>query len=157
MAIDVEVLQEIERPREEVARYAMAPENEPVWIGGIQESRMVSEPPVRVGSEVERIAAFMGKRIEYALRVTEHEPGRIIVMESSRGPFPMRVTYAFEDAPGGCRVRNRVEGETAGFYALAAPLMAAAVRRSLRRDLKTLKRVMEGGAVAASSVAAQGA
>src|SRR5919108_612657 len=72
----------------------------------------VTEPPVRVGTEVARVAGFMGRRIDYALKVVEHEPGRRIVMDSVRGPFPMRVTYAFEDAPGGgTRVRNRVEGE----------------------------------------------
>jgi uncharacterized membrane protein len=144
--MDVQVEQVIARPREEVARYAMAPENEPEWIGGIKESRMVTDPPVRVGTEVERVAGFLGKRIDYALKVTEHESGRIIVMDSVRGPFRMRVTYAFEDAPGGgTRVINRVEGESSGFYGLADPLMAIQVRRSLRRDLRTLKRLMESG------------
>lgn len=145
--MDVQVEQVIDRPREEVARYAMAPENEPVWIGGIRQSRMLSEPPVRVGTEVERIASFLGKRIEYALRVVEHEPGKRIVMDSIRGPFAMRVTYAFADEPaGGTRVTNRVEGETGGFYGLAAPLMAGAVKRSLQRDLRTLKRIVESSA-----------
>jgi uncharacterized membrane protein len=144
--VDVTVEQVIERPREEVARYAMTPENEPLWIGGITQSRMVTDPPVRIGTEVARVAAFLGRRIDYALEVVEHEPGRIIVMDAVRGPFPMRVTYAFDDAPGGgTLVRNRVEGEATGFYGLAAPLMSAAVRRSLRRDLRALKRILEDG------------
>ena len=147
--MDVQVQRVIERPREEVARYAMAPEHEPAWIGGIKESRMVTEPPVRVGTEVERVATFLGKRIDYALKVTEHEPGRVIVMDSVRGPLRMRVTYAFEDAPGGgTRVINHVEGESSGFYGLADPLIALQVRRSLRRDLHTLKRLMETGTAA---------
>jgi carbon monoxide dehydrogenase subunit G len=142
--MDVQVEETIARPREDVARFAMAPENETRWIGGIKESRMLTEPPLAVGSEVARVASFLGRRIDYALRVIEHEPGRIIVMDSVRGPFPMRVTYAFaDDSAGGTRVRNRVEGEATGFYGLAAPLMSAAVRRSLRGDLRTLKRIME--------------
>jgi hypothetical protein len=144
--MDVQVEQVIEREREEVARYAMAPENEPAWIGGIKESRMVTAPPLGVGTEVERVASFLGRRIEYALKVMQHEPGRIIVMDSVRGPFKMRVTYAFEDEAGsGTRVINRVEGESSGFYGLADALMAVQVRRSLRRDLKTLKRLLENG------------
>lgn len=144
--MDVQVEQVIERPREEVARYAMAPENEPVWIGGIKESHIVTEPPVRVGTEVARVASFLGKRIDYALKVTEHEPGRVIVMDSVRGPFRMRVTYAFEDTGAGAtRVINRVEGESSGFYGLGDSLMAIQVRRSLRRDLKTLKKLLEAG------------
>ena len=38
----------------------------------------------------------------------------------------------------------RVEGDVGRFYALAAPLLGVAVRRSITRDLRNLKRVMEG-------------
>ena len=146
MGMDVQVEQTISQGREEVARFAMAPENETAWIGGIKESRKLTEGEVGVGAEVERVASFLGKRIEYALKVTNYAPGRIIVMDSVRGPFKMRVTYAFEDAPGGgTRVINRVEGESSGFYGLADAIMAIQVKRSLRRDLRTLKRLMENG------------
>ena len=50
--MDVQVEQLIDRPRDAVARYAMVPENEPVWIGGVKESHMVTDPPVRVGTTV---------------------------------------------------------------------------------------------------------
>jgi uncharacterized membrane protein len=41
-------------------------------------------------------------------------------------------------------VSVRVEGNAGRFYALAAPLLGVAVRRSITRDLRNLKRVMEG-------------
>lgn len=146
MPIDIVAETVIDRPRDAVARFAMDPANETRWIGGIRSSRQLTDGPIGAGAEVERVAAFLGRRIEYVLRVVEHEPTRLIVMASSRGPFPMRVTYAFADADGGgTRVHNRVQGETAGFYRLAAPLMAGQVRRSLARDLATLKRLMEAG------------
>jgi hypothetical protein len=148
LAIDVTVDTAISRPREAVARYAMSPSNETTWISGIQYSRMLTDPPVAVGTRVERVAAFLGKRIEYVMEVVEHDPVRHIVMESKRSPFPMRVTYAFEDLDGGTLARLRVQGESGGFYRLAEPLMAGAVRRSLRKDLKNLKQILErdGGA-----------
>ena len=150
MAIDVRVDTLIRRPPAEVARYAMAPENEPVWISGITHSKLLTDPPVRVGTQVERVAGFLGKRIEYVLGVVEHEPARRIVMETVRGPFPMRVTYAFEDEGGDTRARLRVQGETGGFYSrLADPLMGGQVRRSLTKDLTNLKRLTEGMATAA--------
>jgi hypothetical protein len=37
----------------------------------------------------------------------------------------------------------RVEGDAGRFYALLAPLLGVAVRRSITRDLRTLKRVLE--------------
>ena len=52
----------IQRSREEVARYAINPENDPVWIGGI--ATLLGAPPLRSGSRVQRVAKFLGRRIE---------------------------------------------------------------------------------------------
>jgi hypothetical protein len=60
----------------------------------------------------------------------------------------MRVTYSFDAVGDGTRVTNRVQGDTGGFYRLAGPLMKQAVKRSLTRDLATLKRLLEGAGLA---------
>ena len=70
-------------------------------------------------------------------------------MGSVRSPFPMRVTYGFEDAGQATEVSVRVEGDASRAYRLADPVMATLVRRSVRRDLRTLKRVLENGAAQA--------
>ncbi len=49
MDIDVSAEVVIDRPRQEVASYVENPENEPVWIGGIVESKPLTDPPVGVG------------------------------------------------------------------------------------------------------------
>jgi hypothetical protein len=67
-------------------------------------------------------------------------------MRSVRSPFPMRVTYGFDDAgDAATEVSVRVEGDASRLYRLADPLMAWLVRRSVRRDLRSLKRVLEDG------------
>jgi uncharacterized membrane protein len=67
-----------------------------------------------------------------------------MAMRSVRAPFPMRVTYRFHDAGGDAtEVSVRVEGDTGRFDALVGPFLARAVHRSVRRDLRTLKRVLE--------------
>jgi hypothetical protein len=61
----------------------------------------------------------------------------------------METTYAWEDAPGGgTRMSLRNRGEPAGFSKVAAPVLAAAMRRANRADLRRLKRLLEarGGA-----------
>ena len=143
MAVDVTVDIIIDRPRGDVTAYAMNPDNDPVWISGIQHARMLTEPPLAIGTRVERMAAFLGKRIEYVLEVVEHDPQKLLAMRSVKGPFPMRVTYEFEEAGGGTLARIHIQGETSGFYRLAAPLMSRAVKRNVTNDLRALKRLLE--------------
>lgn len=147
MSTDVAVERRIERPREEVAAYASDWRNDEEWIGALDEVRLVQEEPLQVA----RVAGFLGKRIEYVNEVVEHEPGRRLVMRSVKAPFPMTVTYEFEDAGnGGSVMRIRTQGDASGFYRVAGPLLARAVKRGLERDLATLKERLEGGPRAAA-------
>lgn len=145
MAIDVSAESVIRRSPAEVAAFALAPENEPRWISGIRSARLLTEPPVGVGTEVARVAGFLGRRIEYVLRVVDFDSAHRVVMDTVRGPFPMRVTYTFADSDGQTLARLRVEGEAGGFYRAAEPLLAASVRRSLTKDLRNLKNLLENG------------
>lgn len=148
MTTDVSVERRIERPREEVAAYAADWRNDEEWIGALDEVRLVQEEPLQVA----RVASFLGKRIEYVNEVVEHDPGRRLVMRSVKAPFPMTVTYEFEDAgEGGSVMRIRTQGDASGFYRIAAPLLSRAVKRGLDRDLATLKERLEAGPRAAAS------
>ena len=144
MSVDVTVEQPIAAPREEVAAFAMDPRNDRRWIGALSEVRVLDEGPVGPGTRVERIAHFLGRRIEYVNEITELEPGRRLAMRSVKAPFPLQVTYEFEDADGGGTLaRIRTGGETGRYYAFAGPLLGAMVKRGVARDLRTLKRLME--------------
>jgi uncharacterized membrane protein len=144
VATDVRAVIDVARPREQVAAYLRDPGNDPSWIGGLRSARLVTDPPVGVGSRVERVASFLGRRIEYLNEITELTATRL-AMRSVRSPFPMRVTYGFEDTGQATEVSVRVEGDARRAYRLADPIMAALLRRSVRRDLRTLKRVLETG------------
>ena len=92
------------------------------------------------------MASFLGRRIEYLNEITELS-GTRLAMRSVRSPFPMRVTYGFDDAADDAtEVSVRVEGDASRLYRLADPLLAVLVRRSVQRDLRTLKRLLEDGA-----------
>jgi uncharacterized membrane protein len=146
--IDVTARVEVRRPRTEVAAFMTDPANDPAWIGGVREVRVETPPPLRAGSRVARVAAFLGRRVEYVNEITELDPGRVLDMRSVKAPFPMRVTYSFEDRdPGadgaGTVVRNRVQGDPGGFFALFGPLLAPLVRRSVQGDLERLRDLLE--------------
>ena len=143
MAVDVTATTSIDRPSDQVAAYLRDPANDTTWIGGLRSARLLTPGPVTVGSQVERVAGFLGRRVHYVNEITELTADRL-AMRSVRSPFPMRVTYGHRDAGDSTTdVSVRVQGDAARFYALVAPLLGLAVRRSITRDLRNLERVLE--------------
>lgn len=134
---------EISRPRADVARYMFDWRNDPEWIGGISEARLISDGEFGVGSRVERVASFMGRRVEYVLEVEEYDPQARVAMRSVKGPFPMTVAYELEDAGARTRARVRVGGDASGFYRIAGPILNRAAARSIAGDLERLKQLLE--------------
>ena len=145
MAIDVKVEVFIHRSREDVTSYAMNPDNDPVWISGIVEAKMLTDPPLGRGTQVSRVARFLGKRIEYVLEVVDYDPSSLMQMKSVKGPFPMEVFYQFEEADEATLARIRVQGEASGFFRIAGPIMARSVKKNITNDLKALKLLLESG------------
>jgi uncharacterized protein YndB with AHSA1/START domain len=143
MAVDVVTEVEIARPREEVAAYASDPSN--AWYENIQRVEWETELPLRVGSRVSFVARFLGRTLAYTYEIRELVDGERLVMRTADGPFPMETTYAWSDAGGGTRMTLRNRGEPSGFAGVAAPAMAAAMRRANRKDLARLKTILEAG------------
>jgi uncharacterized membrane protein len=144
MAVTVETQIEIDRPRSEVSAYAADPDNATSWYQNIKSVEWKSPKPLAVGSRVALVAQFLGRRLAYTYEIKEWVPGERFVQSTSEGPFPMETTYTWEDAPGGgteMRLRNR--GEPSGFSKVATPMMASAMRRANRKDLKRLKAILE--------------
>ena len=77
MARDVDVLTEtvIRRPRAEVAAYAGDPANAPEWYVNIRSVAWRTPPPVAVGSRMDFVAHFLGRRLAYTYEVTDLLPG----------------------------------------------------------------------------------
>lgn len=124
----------------------MAPDNTPAWYENIVAVEWKSEPPLAVGSRLAFVARPLGRRLAYTYEVRELVPGERLVMGTAEGPFPMETTYEWVDAPGGgTRMTLRNRGRPSGFAAIAAPVLAAAMRRANRKDLARLKRVVEAG------------
>jgi uncharacterized protein YndB with AHSA1/START domain len=142
MNVDVTAEVQVRRPRDEVAAYMTDPANDREWIGGLREARVVGGGPLTEGSRVARVASFMGRKVEYVNEITTLEPGRMLEMRSVKAPFPMQITYTFEDRDGGTLVRNHVRGG-GGLFSLGSPLFAPLVRRNVRKDLERLRELLE--------------
>lgn len=141
--VDVEVSTTIRRPRAEVAAYAADPETAPQWYQNIVGSAYRTPKPLAAGSEVDFTARFLGKTLDYTYRVEEFVPGERLIMATAQGLFPMRTTYIWEDAGDGTLMTLRNEGGPTGIAALADPLMALIVRRTIAKELGRLKAILE--------------
>jgi uncharacterized membrane protein len=145
MAVDVSTEIVILRPRDRVASYAGDPSNAPEWYVNIDSVEWRTEPPVAVGSRLAFVAHFLGRRLSYTYEVVVLVPGERLVMRTAEGPFPMETTYTWQaHGDGSTRMTLRNRGEPTGFSKIAAPLMAAAMRRANRKDLARLKAIVEG-------------
>jgi uncharacterized membrane protein len=144
MAVDVLTEIVIDRPRDEVASFAADPSNAPRWYANIKSVEWKTPPPIEVGSHLAFVAQFLGRRLAYTYEIVELVPGKRLVMRTAEGPFPMETTYTFESmSETATRMTLRNRGEPSGFLRIAAPFMAAAMRRANRKDLASLKSVLE--------------
>lgn len=143
MAVDVTVETRIERPVEEVAAFAGDPSNAPSWYVNIESVHWQTPPPVQVGSRMDFVATFLGRRIEYTYEVVDLAQGERLVMRTAQGPFPMQTTYTWQAADRGTRMTLRNNGSPSGFARVAAPVMELAMRRAMTKDLAALKRRLE--------------
>ena len=144
MNVDVQTEIVIDRPVDEVARYAGDPSNAPEWYANIESVDWQTPPPAAVGSRMTFVARFLGRRLVYTYELVELLPGERLVMRTAQGPFPMETTYTWAAAgPGKTRMTLRNRGEPAGFSKALAPFMAPAMRRANRKDLANIKAIME--------------
>lgn len=146
MTVDVETSIEIGVARDRVAAFASDPGNAPRWYANISSVAWETPPPATVGSRIAFVAHFLGRSIVYTYEVRELVEAERFVMSTAEGPFPMQTTYTWADTPvGGTRMTLRNQGEPSGFGQLAAPVLAAAMRRANRKDLEALKSLLENG------------
>jgi uncharacterized membrane protein len=145
MPVDVLTEIVIDRPVAEVSAFAAEPDNAPRWYVNIKSVEWKSERPVRVGARVAFVAQFLGRRIAYTYELFDYVPGERLVMRTEQGPFPMETTYTWKArGPDQTEMTLRNRGEPSGFGKVAAPMMAAAMKRANQKDLAALKALLEG-------------
>lgn len=143
--VDVQAEIHLRVPRADVAAFAASPDNAPAWYRNIFSARWLSEPPLRLGSKVAFTAHFLGRALDYTYEIVELVPGEKLVMRTSQGPFLMQTTYTWSDDGNGTFMTLRNNGEPRGFSVVAGALMAPMMRRAMRKDLATLKEILETG------------
>lgn len=122
----------------------MDPETAPEWYENIDSVEWKTPKPVRIGSKMDFVARFLGRRLAYTYEVKELIPDERLVMSTEEGPFPMETTYIWQDtSSGGTKMLLRNRGLPSGFSKTVAPLMKLAMRRANRKDLAHIKEILE--------------
>lgn len=135
---------DVERPADAVFGLVSDVESNPRWQRGMSSCRWTSPPPHGLGSTYDQVARFLGREIVSSFEVVEHMPGRRMKITSTAGPFPITETRTVEPlGEARAHVSAIVEGDASGFFRLAAPILRALVRRSVRGDYARLKRELE--------------
>jgi ligand-binding SRPBCC domain-containing protein len=135
---------EINRPLEYVFTYVSDVGNFPEWMAHTLEVRKDTAGPPQQGDRFTVAIKSVGRRFETPYERTTFEPTRRYTDRAVGGPVPnQQWDYTFQEVAGGTRLRKSVEAEGGGLLRLLEPLQKWAVQRQLRRDLRTLKDLLE--------------
>ena len=135
---------EINRPLKEVFDYVSDVGNYPQWMADVLEVRKDKEGPQQQSDRFIVAIKSVGRRFETPYERTSYEANRRYTDRAVGGPVPnQRWDSTFEEVPGGSRLTRAVEAEMSGILKLLEPLQKRSAERGLRRDLKTLKSVLE--------------
>ena len=140
----VEESVEINRPLAEVFDYVSDVGNYPEWMAHALEVRKDTPgPPQQSGRFVVAIKS-VGRRFETPYERTSYEADRRYTDRAVGGPIPNHRWHSdFQEVPGGTRFTRGVNVESGGVLKLLEPVQKRAAERQLRKDLQTLKGVVE--------------
>ncbi len=135
---------EIKRPLQEVFTYVSDVDNYPDWMAHVLEVRKDTPGPPQQNDRFIVAIKSVGRRFETPYERTSYEGNRRYMDRAVGGPIPnQRWHCTFEEVPGGTRVTRAVDAEPGGLLKLLEPLQKRAAERQLRKDLRTLKDVLE--------------
>ena len=135
---------EINKPLKEVFDYVSDVGNYPQWMAHVLEVLKDTEGPPQHNDRFIVAIKSVGRRFETPYERTSYEANRRYTDRAVGGPIPnQRWESTFQEVPGGTRLMRAVEVESGGLLKLLEPLQKRAAERQLRKDLKTLKEVLE--------------
>ena len=136
--------------REDVWAYVSDVTNQDHWVDGMSDSEIVGDGPVGPGTEIRGTYTFESQSGPISITVIEFHEGRRLGIEGSDGPFPFRGLLTLERVADGTSVTNAMTAGsdhivTSIMFTLLRPLAKLMFTRQLRKELRQLKAILEGG------------
>ena len=139
----VEVRVWIDRSVEDVYAYVADLDRWPEWRRDVVGGELLTEGPMKVGSQARGIAKVLGRTVSIDVEVTVLEPGAALGYRPIKGPLRTNNLYTFESQAGGTLVVLTDDLGLNGVFRVLLPVMPAFVRSVYRKNLASLKATLE--------------
>ncbi|RPJ27372.1 MAG: hypothetical protein EHM33_08305 [Chloroflexi bacterium] len=135
----------IDKPAETIFTFLNNPDNHPKFVPGMLEFKKMSPGPIeQVGTSVQGVRRFLGRRMELPYEITEYQPGTRLGMQGAMGPITFKDGYVLESMGTSTRVKFWLELTLTGVMKLARPFIAFVGRTHAHETLVNLKKAVEG-------------
>lgn len=134
----------INKSAEDIFRFLNHPENHPRFVPGMLEFKKRSPGPIeQVGTSIQGMRRFLGRRLELPYEITEYQRGTRLGMRGAMGPLRFEDGYILEAVGPSTRVRFWLEFTLTGLMVLARPILAIVGKTHAHETLTNLKKALE--------------
>ena len=139
--IDLSTL--VDKPIKDVFAFIGNPNNMPKWNTTVMGVEQITPGEVGVGTKFKSVGEMMGRRIEGEMQVTAYEPDTKFGVQMNAGPMQVNMMVSFETVGTGTKISLNAQGNPAGFFKLAEPVMAGRVKAMMEENIASLKSQLE--------------
>ncbi|RZU64865.1 carbon monoxide dehydrogenase subunit G [Microterricola gilva] len=135
----------IARPPEEVFDFISTSANIPVWDSSVVAAEQIDDGPLGVGTRTRGTSKIMGRRFDWTVEATEHDPPTRLTSVSVEGRMAFTVTSTVEGVEGGSRFTYRIDAESGlggVFGRMADPFIQKAQARTVRANMESLAELL---------------
>ena len=141
--LDLGVL--IDKPVKDVFAFITNPANMSKWNAAIVSMEQITPGAVGLGTKFKNVGEMMGRRIEGEMEVIAFEPDSKYGFQMNAGPMQINMTITFKTVGTGTKLSLNAQGNPAGVFKLAEPVMQGRVKSMMEENLARLKSVLEKG------------
>ncbi len=130
----------------QVYPFLTEPERLKQWLGGLVESKPLTEGGTRVGARSLEIVEESGRRMEMESVVLDVRTNELLAVEISSSMGQMRSEYRLAGDGARTRVDHTMNVRYKGFIRFIAPFIKGMVQKKIEGDLERLRQVVEAAA-----------
>ena len=134
---------QINRASGEVFTYLSDVSNDANWQQMVVEAKLTSDGPVGVGSTGMHRVKFMDMTDDYGWKIREFDAPNRSSWTFTSGPMTGEGGYVCTESGGATNLTWTGDVQPKGMRRMLAPLMGPMFRKQARKELKTLKGILE--------------